>query len=101
MVPRKDNDTLGGSGRAKTPDTHLGNSSPLLEEVRYRFDSEEAFRTWLESRDRQCSRDPKFVGDKVYSKEAVQALLRSRDRQCSHDPELVPGIISLLPGDTD
>jgi hypothetical protein len=77
MVPTEESDGYGGSVRDKTPDTHLGVSTPKPEDPRMHFPSDEAYRAWCETRNRQCSRDPKLVGDTV------------------------SGIAAYLPADTD
>jgi hypothetical protein len=83
MVPQQKK-SLGGSGRAHTPETHLDTQPTLEDPARQHFASDEDYQIWLASRNRQCLRDPKLVGDDV-----------------SNIRQNVSGISAYLPGDTD
>lgn len=77
MVPTEETDDHGGSVREKTPDTHLDAPASKPGDPRLHFSSDEAYHSWRATRDRQCTRDPKLVGDEV------------------------SGITAYLPADTD
>lgn len=76
MVPTQETGTPGGSERANTPETHLEESTSTCN-PRAHFPSDAAYEVWRDTRDRQCRKDPKLVGD------------------------MVSGIASYLPADTD
>lgn len=77
MVPTEETEENEGSVRAKTPDTHLDAPASKSGDPRSHFSSDEAYDTWCATRNRQCQRDPKLVGDEV------------------------SGIAACLPADTD